>query len=66
MITPQQPIKAKYTLLSAGFIGEHITQIATDNAGEFAVLTNREPEYVAQDLRRIADQIENDVRNRNP
>lgn len=61
MITPQQPIEAAYYFLSDDDIGAHVTQVAIDGRGEFAVMTNSDvPRMIAQ-LREIADRIEQDL-----
>lgn len=55
---PQKSIEPKYSLKSTDFIGEHVTQIAIDGQGEYAVLTNSDPYDLAHLLRTIANQIE--------
>ena len=57
---PQKSIEPKYSLKSTDFIGEHVTQIAIDGQGKYAVLTNSDPYDLAHLLRTIANQIERD------
>ena len=61
MPEPQKSIDPKYSLKSTDFIGEHVTQIAIDGQGEYAVLTNSDPYDLAHLLRTIANQIERDM-----
>ncbi|NIH72240.1 hypothetical protein [Auritidibacter ignavus] len=58
MTNPQKPIDPAYSLKSAETIGEHVSQIAIDGMGEYAVFTNTNPELLAQQLRDIANHIE--------
>jgi hypothetical protein len=55
---PQPPIEPNYSLKSASEIGEHVSQIAIDGHGEYAVFTNEPPLRLARMLRGIADEIE--------
>lgn len=61
MPEPQKSIDPKYSLKSADHIGEHVSQIAVDGLGEYAVFTNADPYELADLLRTIANQIERDV-----
>lgn len=61
MPNPQKSIDPKYSLKSAETIGEHVSQIAIDGQGEYAVFTNADPYELAHTLRTIANQIERDV-----
>lgn len=58
MTKPRPPIDPKFSLKSAPFIGEHVSQIAIDGLGEYAVFTNEAPEVLARLLRGIADHLE--------
>ena len=55
---PRPPIEPKFSLKTAEIIGEHVSQIAIDGHGEYAVFTNEPPTKLAQMLRDIADHIE--------
>lgn len=55
---PQPPIDPKFSLKTADEIGEHVTQIAIDGHGEYAVSTNAPPLELVRQLRDIADHIE--------
>jgi len=55
---PQPPIEPNYSLKSAPEIEEHVSQIAIDGHGEYAVFTNEPPLRLARMLRGIADEIE--------
>lgn len=61
MPEPQKSIDPKYSLKSTDFIGEHVSQIAIDGQGEYAVFTNSYPYDLAHLLRTIANQIERDM-----
>ena len=58
MTKPKPPIDPNFSLKSAPFIGEHVSQIAIDGLGEYAVYTNEQPADLARMLRGIADHIE--------
>jgi hypothetical protein len=55
---PRRPIQPSYALKSSPEIGEHVSQIAIDGHGEYAVFTNEPPLKLARLLRGIADEIE--------
>lgn len=55
---PRPPIEPKFSLKTAEEIGEHVSQIAIDGVGEYAVFTNAPPLELAELLRDIADHIE--------
>ena len=61
MPNPQKSIDPKYSLKSSADIGEHVTQIAIDGQGEYAVFSNSDPYDLAHLLRTIANQIERDM-----
>ena len=58
MTKPKPPIDPKFSLKTADVIGAHVSQIAIDGLGEYAVFTNEAPEVLARMLRGIADHIE--------
>ena len=55
---PRPPIEPKFSLKTAETIGEHVSQIAIDGLGEYAIYTNEQPADLARTLRGIADHIE--------
>ena len=55
---PRPPIEPKFSLKTADVIGEHVSQIAIDGLGEYAVYTNEQPADLARTLRGIADHLE--------
>lgn len=57
-MTPRKPIEPKFSLKTAETIGEHVSQIAIDGHGEYAVFTNEPPTKLARLLRTIADHID--------
>ena len=58
MTKPQQPIDPNFSLKTAEVIGAHVSQIAIDGLGEYAVYTNEQPVDLARMLREIADHLE--------
>lgn len=58
MIKPRPPIDPKFCFKTSEHIGAHVSQVAIDSAGEYAVFTNDTPENLARTLRTIADHIE--------
>ena len=58
MTEPQEQIQARFSFMSTDDIGAHVTQVAIDGRGEFAVLSNSTPERVSAHLRAIANYID--------
>jgi hypothetical protein len=58
MTTPKPPIDPDFSFKSAPHIGAHVSQIAIDGLGEYAVYTNEQPADLARMLRDIADHLE--------
>ena len=58
MTKPKPPIDPKFSLKTADVIGAHVSQIAIDGLGEYAVYTNERPADLARMLRGIADHLE--------
>jgi hypothetical protein len=63
MTKTQPPIDPKFSLKTAEIIGEHVSQVAVDGQGEYAVFTNEPLGKLAKTLRAIADHIDQE-RNR--
>jgi len=58
MTPPRPPLQSEYHFKSFKFIGQHVTQVAVDQDGEYSVATTSNPLDAATKLREIADHIE--------
>ena len=58
MTKPKPPIDPNFSLKTTEVIGAHVSQIAIDGLGEYAVYTNEQPADLARILRGIAEHLE--------